>query len=273
MGATSQNKELFEDYDGFVEKFEAKKTTDDCYTPAPIYEAIAQWACREYGVDYSKIVRPFYPGGDYERYDYPDGCCVLDNPPFSILAKIVRFYDEHGIDYFLFAPTLTLLSVRGNTGRIAVNCTITYANGAKVSTSFVSNLEPAVIRSAPDLFQIIKRINDQITDKKRPNTVYEYPPDVLIAARVGVYSRYGIDYRVMPDECIRISELDEQKAEQKAIFGGGLLLSEKAAAKRTHIDEVCEQARARANKPDRTWTLSARERLIQQKIGRKIADA
>lgn len=23
----------FEDYDGFVEKFKPKKTTDDCYTP------------------------------------------------------------------------------------------------------------------------------------------------------------------------------------------------------------------------------------------------
>lgn len=33
MGATSKSKELFEDYEGFVEKFKTKKTTDDCYTP------------------------------------------------------------------------------------------------------------------------------------------------------------------------------------------------------------------------------------------------
>lgn len=38
MAATSQNKELFEDYEGFVEKFEPKKTTDDCYTPPKIYD-------------------------------------------------------------------------------------------------------------------------------------------------------------------------------------------------------------------------------------------
>lgn len=41
--ATSQNKEKFEDYDGFVEKFKPKKTTDDCYTPPLVYEAIADW--------------------------------------------------------------------------------------------------------------------------------------------------------------------------------------------------------------------------------------
>ena len=33
MAATSQNKEKFEDYEAFVEKFKPKKTTDDCYTP------------------------------------------------------------------------------------------------------------------------------------------------------------------------------------------------------------------------------------------------
>lgn len=33
MSATSQDIEKFEDYEGFVEKFKPKKTTDDCYTP------------------------------------------------------------------------------------------------------------------------------------------------------------------------------------------------------------------------------------------------
>ncbi|MFR0556541.1 hypothetical protein [Pseudoscardovia radai] len=50
------------------------------------------------------IVRPFWPGTDYERAQYPDGCVVVDNPPFSILAKIIRFYQAHGIRFFLFAP-------------------------------------------------------------------------------------------------------------------------------------------------------------------------
>ena len=65
-GATSQTKELFEDYDGFVEKFKPKKTTDDCYTPPQVYRAVLDWAAAEYGLAGREIVRPFFPGGDYD---------------------------------------------------------------------------------------------------------------------------------------------------------------------------------------------------------------
>ena len=82
----------FNDYDGFVEKFKPKKTTDDCYTPPAVYETIKNWACSEYGIDPSKVVRPFYPGGDYESFDYSGGKVVVDNPPFvpSIRAATTR---------------------------------------------------------------------------------------------------------------------------------------------------------------------------------------
>lgn len=49
-------------FEDFCEKFKPKKTTDDCYTPPTIYEVIKNWACKEYGIDPDKIVRPFYPG-------------------------------------------------------------------------------------------------------------------------------------------------------------------------------------------------------------------
>lgn len=71
-------------YDEFVEKFKPKKTTDDCYTHPEIYEVIKDWACKEFKIDPAVIVRPFYPGGDYENYEYPEGCVVLDNPPCII---------------------------------------------------------------------------------------------------------------------------------------------------------------------------------------------
>lgn len=270
MGATSQHKELFEDYDGFVEKFKPKKTTDDCYTPPEIYEVIKQWACREYGIDASKIVRPFYPGGDFEHYDYPDGCCVLDNPPFSILSKIVAFYIERNIDFFLFAPTLTLLSARGGgIGRICANSNITYENGASVNTSFISNLEPAVVRSAPDLFKIIKQVDDKLRAQlKKQTPAYEYPSEIITAARVGSYSKYGIDYRVMPGECVHISALDQQRAHGKAIYGRGLLLSEQATLARIETERELEQERIAHQQQPQRWALSERERAIQQNIGR-----
>ena len=98
-----------EDYESFVEKFKPKKTTDDCYTPENVYEAVAGWVSEEYGVRREDMVRPFWPGGDYEALDYPRGCCVVDNPPFSILARIKRYYKAKDIPFFLFAPTMTLI--------------------------------------------------------------------------------------------------------------------------------------------------------------------
>ena len=50
-------------YEEFVEKFKPKKTTDDCYTPPAVYEAVKDWAVKEYDIEGKEIVRPFYPGG------------------------------------------------------------------------------------------------------------------------------------------------------------------------------------------------------------------
>lgn len=99
-----------EDYKAFVDKFKPKKTTDDCYTPDNIYKVVADWVAKEYHLDPACFVRPFWPGGDYQNEHYPEGCVVVDNPPFSIRAQIMDFYNAYGVKYFLFAPTLTLLS-------------------------------------------------------------------------------------------------------------------------------------------------------------------
>lgn len=138
----------FNDYDGFVEKFKPKKTTDDCYTPPEVYDVVLKHVRETYNIaDDVLIVRPFYPGGDYENYDYPEGCVVVDNPPFSIFAKILNFYQSRGIRFFLFAPHLTgmytTLSRNGVTF-VCVNVDIRYANGAKVSTSFATNMSPEI---------------------------------------------------------------------------------------------------------------------------------
>ena len=130
------------EYDAFVDKFKSKKTTDDCYTPPLIYDTIKEWVCKKYGIAPANIVRPFYPGGDYEHYEYPEGCVVLDNPPFSILARICEFYLDRGTAFFLFAPSLTALSGRKNVMRmnhIICDANITYENGATIRTAFVTS--------------------------------------------------------------------------------------------------------------------------------------
>ena len=141
-------------YEEFVEKFKPKLTTDDCMTPPEVYDTVRDWVCEEYGIDQAGIIRPFWPGEDYQTQDYPEGCVVLDNPPFSILSTIIAWYQERGIRFFLFAPTLTAFSGRKNlmdVNHIVCDCDIEYENGAIVHTSFVSNLTRGIVaqRSLP----------------------------------------------------------------------------------------------------------------------------
>lgn len=210
-------------YEEFKEKFKPKKTTDDCYTPEPVYDAVADWVAREYQVDRERFVRPFWPGADYESDNYPDGCIVVDNPPFSILAEIIRFYDKRGIRFFLFAPALTLFSARNvDVTYLAAGCDVTYANGAEVKTSFITNLDSCRVRTCPELFQAVERANDEIQDANRISLPkYEYPDEIVTAAIMQRWTRYGIDIRIEKDACVRVSALDAQKAVGKAIFGGG----------------------------------------------------
>ena len=141
-----------DEYNEFLEKFEPKRTTDDCYTPDTVYEAVKEWVEDRYGPAVS--VRPFYPGGDYQKFNYPKGCVVLDNPPFSILSKIRRWYQEHGIKYFLFAPSVSCINEVDCA--VGVGANITYENKASVHTSFVTNMEDAVYITAPTLYEKVQ---------------------------------------------------------------------------------------------------------------------
>ena len=245
-----------EEYKAFVDKFKAKKTTDDCYTPPEIYDVIADWVAGTYHRDKGGFLRPFYPGGDYERFEYPPLSTVVDNPPFSILSQIVRFYAQRRIPFFLLAPTLTLFSAAANEtcSMIPVGVSVTYANGAEVNTSFLTNLEPADVRvrTAPDLYRLVDAKNRTLireTRKELPK--YNYPDSILTAAIASRWCKYGVDYVLRKADSLRITGLEAQKATGKEIFGGGYLLSTRAAAERA----AAERAAAT------TWELSDTERF------------
>ena len=133
--------EASEEYKAFVDKFKPKLTTDDCYTPPNIYETVKEWVFEHYNLDKStKVIRPFYPGGDYEHAEYPENSIVIDNPPFSILSKIEKFYLARGIRFFLFAPGTSCFKPYNGLHCVCVGYSMTYQNGAKVNTGFVTNL-------------------------------------------------------------------------------------------------------------------------------------
>lgn len=226
------------EYREFVDKFKPKLTTDDCYTPENVYTAVRDWAVEYYGLEGREIVRPFWPGGDYENHDYPDGCVVIDNPPFSIISKIRRFYIDNDIDYFLFAPALTLFSAPTSDNCLPVGVAVTYENGANVRTSFATNLGGWKIDANADLYKVAEAANtENLKKQKKQLPKYSYPPNVLTSAMAQWIAQKGITYRVKAESVHFIRSLESQRKKGKGIFGSGFLLSEKAAAEKAAAEK------------------------------------
>lgn len=269
MGIRQQT---IDDYGAFVDKFKPKKTTDDCYTPPAVYETIKDWACHEYGIDPSKVVRPFYPGGDYERFDYSDGKVVVDNPPFSILSKICKFYRDNNIPFFLFAPYLTIFSSTSRNGAhmIVTDSTIEYANGAQVNTSFVTSFGDDLIRTAPDLANAIDETVKRVRkEQRRHPPKYAYPRELLTVSRLGKIGKQ-VEFRVKASDVAFTRALDSQKAVKKAIYGGGYLLSEAKAAELKAAELKAAELKAaelKAAEDVTIWPLSENEKRIIGKLG------
>ena len=260
---------LFDQYDEFVDKFEAKKTTDDCYTPPEVYNTVLQWVRENVDIEGCNIVRPFYPGGDYQAEDYQPNDVVIDNPPFSIYTEIVRYYIRNRIRFFIFAPYLTIFGPKEkDVTYIPCGINITYENGAVVNTAFVSNLFPGCLAmSAPDLHKAIKIAREKKNADKVALPNYQYPDNIVRGTDLGKYSSRGIDFKIHTSDAVFISSLFSQRQAGKAIFGHGLLVSDKAAADKAAADKAAAD-KAAANKAI-IWQLDGTEKNIIQKLNDK----
>ena len=176
----SQNPIVFNDYDSFVAKFnkkDHKKTTDDTYTPQDVYEAVVRYVNSIYPLEGKQILRPFYPGGDYEKAEYPEDGVVIDNPPFSIFKKICKFYSRNNIPFFLFGPGMTILRIAEYCTAIVISQSIKYLNGACVATDFATNLlGDTLITTAQSLDDEISKCPSQekgksYAKKPRPDNI------------------------------------------------------------------------------------------------------
>lgn len=253
-----------------MNKFGHKMTTDDCYTPDAVYDAVLNWVCDEYGLDPANAVRPFWPGGDYEHYAYPADCVVIDNPPFSMLARIVRFYVNRRIPFFLFAPYLTnLSSYIPGCNHVITDYSITYENGAVVNTSFLTSLGDDFIRTAPALAEAIA--GAMRVDKKtmpRRSVRYVWPDELITAPMLGRMGRHGIDFRLSADDCVFVRRLDAQP-KGKGVFGAGYLLTPDATRRKLKCQSFDDCAQQ-----DQTIVvrLSQRERDLIDAKARQCAE-
>ena len=224
----------FTDYDGFVEKFKPKKTTDDCYTPPAVYEAVLDYVNRNVAtLEGREVVRPFWPGGDYELHEYPKGCIVIDNPPFSITVQIVRFYIRHGVDFFLFCNGLTCMNAATTLPQVAfhiVNKGVTFENGAQVVVAFVTNVRPHCERIvlAGELEDALRVACKQPSKEKKKLV---YPPEVVSGALLKKFVSLGRNFAISESQCAPI-------ARHEAPFGGGFMVT-------TEVSQELERERER----------------------------
>jgi hypothetical protein len=213
-------------YNDFLAKFGRKKTTDECYTPELVYKAVFNWLGNVLLQHCSvilpafNIVRPFYPNMDYLTYNYSDNDLVLDNPPFSLYSKIVRNYMRMNVKFFLFGPALSLFVPDSGASYVITGANITYANGAKVRTSFVTNILPYKILISHGLQQAI-----HAAQRTKPAEIYrpEMPAQYWSSAQLLRFAN-NPDFNFKPltatEDFIKFDKLG------KKIFGAAIRISD-----------------------------------------------
>ena len=250
------------EYLDWLQKFEKRNTSDDTFTPPAVYDIVLDYVNQHIlNLDDLTVERPFYPDGDYQAHaqNYDENTVVIDNPPFSILSKIIDFYLQNNIKFFLFSPTMTVLSAMRNRDYTAIIAPtkITYDNGAVVDTAFVSNLcGNRRAMTAPVLYNALKALEQQ-----KPTLLkYQYPPNVLMVNDLNKLCKAGIEFSVSANESFFVSQLDSQKSHKKGLFGGGLLISDNKAK-----ELPAKELQAKNNAIN--WELSDAECAIVESLG------
>lgn len=190
----SSNPIIFRDYESYMAKFQqgCEKTTDDTYTPADVYDAVVDYVRSIYDMTDKEILRPFYPGGDYEHAEYPENGVVIDNPPFSIFTHICKFYTKSGIPFFLFGPGMTIGQVLRFCSVVTIGCNLRFHNGATINCNFATNLLGDVaITSSCSLTERLLACDSQKNKESKTKKRYSYPAEVLSISDFQIMSNGG----------------------------------------------------------------------------------
>lgn len=229
----------FTDYEAFVSKFRDKpKTTDDCYTPPDVYEAVLGYVNRIYPLEAKGILRPFYPGGDYQNCFYPDNDVVIDNPPFSIMSQIVKFYMRRKVPFFLFAPGMTVFDyIDKGASVVIVSPSIKFNNGAVVKCNFVTNLLGDIaVLSSPLLSRDIAACQSQKSSKRK--ALYKYPENVISVSDMQTIAKGYEEYAIRRNHLQVTKSLDNHRA----LFGAHLLVPTSIAMEVAAMEVAAREA-------------------------------
>ena len=245
-------------------------TPDECYTPPAVYDTVLDYVVKRYNLQDKHIVRPFIPGGDYQRYVYHKNDVVVDNPPFSITTKIANWYIDHNIPFLLFINGLYGVSLsRGLHGKatvIVTNANVSFYNQGsekRIKLGFVTNLEPKNIIVRGDA-TLTDRLNGLV--KKKSFNRYHYPENFLKNNDILSALQRNVELKLTTDNCLFEDNLDYNKEHKLTdVYGGCYLVDDKLYA---------EFKESLKHDLPGTYcvTLSTREQKLVEELNKKTGD-
>lgn len=261
--------ETFNDYEAYVAKFgDGPRTTDDTYTPPDVFAAVLEWLKGKGKItDGTRISRPFYPGGDFETAAYPDGCVVVDNPPFSIFTRCCKWFAARGVPFFLFGPGLTITSASSFCTCIITDTGVRFENGATIPVSFASNMfGGAAAIAAGDLTQMINGCESQRKGTVKQVRKMRWPEGMVTVSDLRKIAKAGGTFVLQREFCECVSNIGGED-----IFGGAWLSGQYADVTQAREAEAAQAEAAQAAqvelKPSERQTLERLCGLYRQKGG------
>lgn len=89
-----------EDYQAFLEKFEAKKTTDDCYTPENIYNVAKRWSLKNINLVIHLLFALFIPEEITKKKTIQKGALLLTILHFLLFLRSVSGIQKTALHIF-----------------------------------------------------------------------------------------------------------------------------------------------------------------------------
>ena len=221
--------------------FRIRKKRRMTHIPPPdIYEAVLDYVRSIYPMEGKEVLRPFYPGGDYEHAEYPEDGVVIDNPPFSMFTKICKFYSERKIPFFIFGPGLTIFSCLKYCSVVVIAPEIKFSNGVKIHCNFATNLiGDVLVTISPELSKTIAACPSQ--PQKANFTKYQYPKELLGVTDLQTMAKGNLPFSVKRSEAVLVRNLDKHP-KKCGLYGDHLLISEAAAVKTAAVKAAAVKA-------------------------------
>ena len=180
------------------------------------------------------------------------------------MMKIVSFYMERGVPFFLFCCHNTSAGLtRSGATVIYTDLYIRFDNGAKIPIAFVTDLTPRYRAIAsPNLRKAIMEAPSQAEHRAKSQKSYAYPKNILLFSQVSVLAKGDEEFYIDKERSLTHSQYYR---EGKAGFGCNFLVD----------DYTADEARRKADEARRirlTLTEENEEALAQLNAKAREAD-